>query len=131
MTPFSVNSTCAESGASGMLTSSRRSPVVVHLPSRERVVCFITAVREHHKMPAVASTASPFYPSAGACVGRGSCCSLVTGLSLYPHTMVAIHRGAHIAIIYSPRVEGLAPYFFVCCLCSSPYIIPSHSSLIT
>ena len=44
------------------------------------MVCFITAVREHHKMPAAASIASPFYPSARACVGRGSCCSLVTEL---------------------------------------------------
>ena len=50
----------------------------------ERVVCFITAVRGHHEMPAAASTASPFYPSAGACVGCGSCCSPVTELSHTP-----------------------------------------------
>ena len=74
-----------------------------------------TAVREHHRMPVAGSTASPFYPSAGACVGRGellfSCYWVPLGCRLSAYTGVRTS--------YSPRVEGLAPNTFssVACVC--------------
>ena len=55
----------------------------------------------HHRTPVAASIYSfSLLSLRRTCVGGGSCCSLVTGLLLYPHT-----RGC-----YSPRVEGLAPF---------------------
>ena len=79
---------------------SRRRPLVACALSRSEN-SFITAVREHHRTPVAASIYSfSLLSQRRTSVGRGSCCSLVTGLSLYPHTRVC----------YSPRVEGLAPF---------------------
>ena len=85
MTPFSANSTCqvvahaeAEQPASG---------TAVHLLFRRMRDLF----REPHGTPVQLQPVQLLPPIAGACVGHGGCCFLVTGLSLY------LYQGAYIA----------------------------------
>ena len=91
------------------IASSRRSRVAAHLPGEERVVCLLREQRTPGRYLQPVLLPSAPEPASGV---SGSCCSLVTGLSLY-HTRRGAYTHSH-----SSRLEGLySSLLFVCCLC--------------
>ena len=107
MTPFSANSTYAQKARVCQRGASRKSPSAGCCAlTDQKTRDLFSYCREGTPQP-VQHLPSILAPDLR--LAWYSCCSLVSGLSLYPHTPGCVRS-------YSLRVEGLAPYCFVCCL---------------
>ena len=73
-----------------------------------RPAALLRLIRER-EVPVQLQPVQLLQPIAGACVGRGGCCFLVTGFSLYPYTSRGVHS-------FPRELPG-------CSLLTRPYII--------